>query len=130
MAVGVKCTVEVLERTEVRKRMKSGDYDLALIGVNLSEVPVMQPLLASGGSLNFNGYTSTRMDNLIAMTSTEEDEAMLKQTYSDIQLSVVDELPIMGLLFRTGTVLSSRSLGGLTGIRMLNTFRGLEYLSE
>lgn len=129
-AVGIQTTVEVLDRSDVRKRMKSGDYDLALIGVNLSEVPVMQSLLASNGNLNFNGYSSSTMDNLIALTATEQDEAALKQTYSEIQLSVVEELPILGLLFRAGTVLSSRSLGGLTGIRMLHTFRGLEYLSD
>lgn len=128
--VGIKTEVEVLSASKVGERIDDGDYDLALIGVNLSEVPALQPLLSSSGSLNFSGYSDDWMDGWISQTSTESDEAKLKQLYSSIQLKVVDELPILGLLFRSGTVLSTRSLGGLSGIRAMDAFRGLEYLND
>ena len=129
-AVGVKTNVEVLSKSKMTERLKNRSFDLALIGVNLSEIPVLQPLLGSGGSLNFNRFSNTTMDDLIEQTSTAVDEASLKQIYSEIQLMLVDRLPVMGLLFRTGTVLSTRSLGGLSGIRAMDTFRGLEYLAD
>ena len=129
-AVGVKTRVEVLTKKELKKRMQDGGYDLALIGVNLSEVPNLVELLGTDGDLNFNGYSDSEMNSLLGQTGTAEDEAGMKKAFSQIQLRVVENLPIMGLLFRSGTVLSSRSLGGLSGIRALNTFRGLEYLSE
>lgn len=128
--LGVKAQVEVLTRRELRSRMEKGSYDLALVAMNLDEIPLLSPLLSSGGSLNMNGYADTTMDGLVERTTTAEDEASLKQVYSQIQLQIVDDLPIMGLFFRAGTVLSSRSLGGLKGIRAMNTFRGLEYLTE
>jgi len=128
--VGMRVEVNVLSKSKMSSRLKDGDFDLALIGVNLSEVPVLQPLLGSGGTLNFNGYSDSSMDELIMDTATVEDEAELKRVYSQIQLSLVERLPVMGLLFRTGTVLSNRSLAGLSGVRALNTFRGLEYLAE
>lgn len=129
-AIGFKTQVEVLTKDEVRSRIRSGSYDLALIAVNLDEAPVLSPLLSSSGSLNYNGYSDTAMDSLIQLTATAADESSLKQAYSQIQLQIVQDLPFMGLYFRTGTVLSSRSLGGLSGIRALNTFRGLEYLAD
>ena len=129
-AVGIKTNVEVLNKTKMTERLKNRSFDLALIGVNLSEIPVLQPLLYTGGSLNFNRFSNSTMDDLIMQTSTATDEVSLKQVYSEIQLMLVDRLPIMGLLFRTGTVLSTRSLGGLNGIRSMNTFRGLEYLAD
>ena len=129
-AVGIKTNVEVLSKTKMTERLKNRSFDLALIGVNLSEIPVLQPLLYTGGSLNFNRLSNSTMDDLIMQTSTATDEVSLKQVYSEIQLMLVDRLPIMGLLFRTGTVLSTRSLGGLNGIRSMNTFRGLEYLAD
>lgn len=129
-AVGIKTEVEILSKSKMADRLKDRDYDLALVGVNLSEAPILQPLLGSGGSLNFNRYSNSAMDDLIARTSTAADEATLKQLYSQIQLTLVDRLPIMGLLFRTGTVLSTRSLAGLSGIRQMNVFRGLEYLTD
>lgn len=129
-AVGVKTVVEVLEKSELKKRVKNGEYDIALIGVNLSEIPILVDLLGTGGNLNFNNYSDGSMNSLLGQTATADSEAGMKQVYSQLQLRVVENLPIMGLLFRSGTVLSSRSLGGLRGIRALNTFRGLEYLSE
>ena len=52
--VGVKANVEALTRDKVMSRIDDRDYDLALIGVNLSEIPALQPLLSGSGSLNFN----------------------------------------------------------------------------
>lgn len=129
-AVGMKTQVEVLSKKEVQSRIKSGDYDLALVAVNLDEIPVLSSLLSSGGSLNLNGYSDATMDGLIQLTATAENEASLKQAFSQIQLQIVEDLPILGLYFRAGTVLSTRSLGGLKGIRAMNTFRGLEYLTQ
>ena len=87
-------------------------------------------MLSGVTKIDFNNYLDATLNGLADQTVTVEDEAGLKSLYSQIQLTVVDRLPVMGLLFRTGTVLSTRSLGGLSGIRALNTFRGLEYLSE
>lgn len=129
-AVGVKATVEVLDVSTLRKRIKSGEYDLALIGLNLSEVPNLTGLLGKDGNMNFNFYDDAQMKSLLDQTATAKDETGLKQVYSQLQMKIVQDLPIMGLLFRSGTVLSTRSLGGMRGIRSLNTFRGLEYLSE
>ena len=126
--VGIKTTVEVLTRDKVMSRIDDHDYDLALIAVNLSEIPVLQPLLSSGGSLNYNHYGNDQMDEYISTTATAQTEDELKQVYSDIQMEVVDRLPILGLLFRTGAVLSTRSTSGMSGARSMHIFRGIEYL--
>ena len=42
---------------------------------------------------------------------------------------MVDDLPVMGLFFRTGTLVSRLNLGGLSGIREDYILRGAEYLS-
>jgi len=128
--VGIKANVETMSSSNLKKRIKDGDYDIALIGLNFSEVPNIVSLLGTDGKMNFNFYSDSVMDSLLKQTLTAADEAGMKQVYSQIQLNVVENLPVMGLLFRTGTVLSSRSLGGLNGIRALSTFRGLEYLYE
>ena len=127
--VGVRAEVTVVDRDEIEDVLDDGDYDLALIGVNLSEIPVLQPLLASSGSLNYNGYASEEMDALIAATASAQTAEELQSLYGEIQRMVVDDLPFLGLLFRSGTLLSTRSLGGLSGLRATDAFRGLEYLT-
>jgi len=46
---------------------------------------------------------------------------------SGIQMRVVDDLPVLGLFFRTGTLISKVGLGGLSGIRETHMLRGLEF---
>jgi len=127
-AIGFNVNVVVETRAKIREHMRERRYDLSLIGVNLSEVPVVSSLFASGGGLNYSRWSSDEMEVLLSRASTAADEATLKKVYSDIQLSAVEHLPVLGLLFRTGTVLSSRPMGGMSGLRPYDTFNGFEFL--
>jgi hypothetical protein len=70
------------------------------------------------------------MDQLLERVYSASDETLMRKIYSDIQMTVVNRLPILGLLFRTGTVLSSRSVGGMSGVRVYDTFNGFEFLKK
>ena len=100
------------------------------MGVNLSEVPDLSQLLGSRGSINLNNYGTDAMKGLLEQVETARTEEELKSIYSQIQMLVVERLPVMGLVFRTGTVLSRRSLAGLSGIRAGNTLNGIEFLES
>ena len=127
---GFNVTVTVVSQDRLRERIKARNYDLALVGVNLSEVPNLTSLLGRGEKLNLNGFGNDEMDAALKGARSTSDEAQLKRIYSFIQMFVVERLPIMGLAFRAGTVLSSRSLGGLTGLRCYDTFNGFEFLQN
>ena len=129
-AVGINASVEKLERSEVRSRIKDGDYELALVPLNLSEVPDLIPLLSSGGDINYNGYTTAELDQLLINCARAEDAQSMQLAYADLQAYIVDNLPIMGLCFRTGMVLSTRPLTGLSGIRETDAYNGIEFLAE
>ena len=130
-AIGMKAKVSVVSRDTLRYRLGNGEgYDLALISVHLSEVPLIRQMLINGGTLNYNNFMDMTLDGYGGQTVTVEDEAQLKSLYSQIQLRIVDQLPFMGLLFRSGTLISSRSLGGIEEIRTMDAFNGLEYLVD
>lgn len=129
-AVGFSVTVTVRSKAQVREDIKSRNYDLALVGMNLSEVPDVSALLETSGALNFNHYSNDAMDLLIERARAASDEDTLQRVYSEIQMTVVDRLPVLGLLFRTGTVLAGRSIGGLYGLRAYDNFNGFEFLKE
>ena len=127
-AVGFNVTVSVLGKERCRQTIKDRKYDLALVGMNLSEVPFLNRLLKSGGSLNLNHYSNDEMDMLLERIDSASDEATLERIYSDIQMTVVNRLPVLGLLFRTGTLLSTRPIGGMGGLRAYDNFNGFEFL--
>ena len=128
--VGVNTTVTVYSKTRCMQEIRDRDFDLALIGVQLSEIPNLAPLLQAGGSLNINGFRNDNMELLIPQVTQAETEEELKSIYSQIQMLVVERLPLLGLLFRTGSVLSKRSLAGLNGLRVGNMLNGIEFMPK
>lgn len=127
-AVGVNAKVSVVSQTRLQENLKTRNYDLALVGVNLSEVPNMSAIFGRGAKLNFNGFGNDNMEMFLQQATAAGDETVLRNAFSGMQMYVVNRLPIMGLLFRTGTVLSNRSLGGMTALRGYDTFNGFEFL--
>lgn len=128
-SIGVNAKVSVMSQARLRENIKSRSYDLALVGVNLSEVPNLSAIFGRGATLNLNGFGNDNMEMYLQQTTAASDESVLKTAFSEMQMYVVNRLPIMGLLFRTGTVLSNRSLGGMTALRSYDTFNGFEFLS-
>ena len=129
-AIGFNVRVSVVTQARVRELIRSRNFDLALVGFNLSEVPSLSPLLGRGGALNLNGFGNDDMESLLNLASLASDESTLRKAYSDMQMYIVDRLPLMGLLFRTGTVLSGRSLGGMSNLRCYDAFNGFEFLEK
>ena len=123
-------TIEVRGQERVLRYIREGSYDIALVGVNLSEVPDLSQMFRSGGSINLNNYGNKEMQELLQKVPDATTEAEMKSIYSQMQMNIVDRLPVLGMLFRTGTVLSTRSLAGLSGIRAENTLNGIEFLTD
>ena len=59
--------------------------------------------------------------------ATEEE---MIAAYSDLQMFIAEHLPFLGLVFRTGSVLSTRSLAGLTATREGDVYNGLEFVER
>ena len=128
--VGVNVEVKVYTKTTCLQRVKDREYDLALVGMQLSEIPNLAPMLQSGGSLNLNNFKNDEMELLLGQVSSAKTEEELRSLYSQMQMIVVERLPVLGLLFRTGTVLSTRSLAGLSGLRVGNMLNGVEFMAQ
>lgn len=124
--VGVTVDITVTTKEKMEKIFKNGDFDIALIGVNLSYVPDLTALLKHDGKLNYSGYASKEMNNLLLSARAAATADELKSIYSEIQLKIVEELPILGMYYHTGAVISSGNVSGLHGIYELNTWNGME----
>lgn len=129
-ALGIQTTVLSGTIDQVSDAMDRGRFDLALMGVNLSEVPNLRPLLSEEGSVNLSGAYNAEMEALLDATFSAATEEEMLQAYSALQLYIVENLPIMGLVFRTGSVLSTRSLAGLRGTRENDVYNGLEFVEN
>lgn len=126
-SVGINATVQVYSRSKLQERIKDGEYDLALVAVNLSEVPDISPMLTSRGDVNLNNYHTDELDALLVDALSADDEAHMKNAYSALQTYIVEKLPVMGICYRTGMVLANRSLAGLNAARETDAYNGMEF---
>lgn len=125
-AIGIRVEVETGTLENMARALKSRQFDLALIGVNLSTIPNPSVIISSTGTLNYSGYVDMTMDSLCSGLLTAADETSLRDVFSDIQLKIVEDLPILGIGYHTGAVISRKSLNGLSGIREFDVWNGLE----
>ena len=125
--IGVRVNVVTSTRRNVLKAFNDeADFGMALVGFNLSTLPDLTYLLSSGGAGNCSRYESETMDSYLRDARAAATAEELRSLLGKIQLLVVDDLPVMGLFFRSGVLISRVNAGGLSGIREDYPLRGIE----
>lgn len=126
LKVGIRVNVMVGDRSKVSGSLKDHDFQLALVSYNLSQMPNLAFLFTPSGSGNYSGYVSEEMETYLRTAYQATEESELIAAMAQVQMKIVDDLPILGLFFRTGVLVSKKRVGGLTGIREGHVLRGLE----
>ncbi len=124
--VGVEVEIVKGTRDRMAEVFRSGKFDLALVCVNLAFVPDLSALLYHNGARNYSGYADKDMDNLILSARSAPSADEFGAIYSEIQMKIVEELPIMGMYFHTGTVISALNLRACHATYETNTWNGME----
>ncbi len=123
--VGFDVGIKVLTSRQVYDNMNNGDFQLALCAFELSDIPNLNFLVGKSGTSNYARYASDDMEALLrAAWSAETQEDLQREMYS-LQIKLVEDLPILGLFFRTGLTVSKVPLGQLKAPRQGNCLRGL-----
>lgn len=123
--VGFDVTVVSSTAGDVQKAMDNGKYDLALCAFELDVMPNLTFLLHSDGKGNFARYQSPEMNGYLHDAYIAADADALVSAMSNLQIQVVEDLPVLGLFFRAGVLISMESVGGLTGTRQYDVLRGM-----
>lgn len=125
--VGFNVTIEVMEQSELLKAVEDGDYDLALVGYYLGMGSDYTFMLGTDGSSNLNGYSSAQMDAALNDALTSVAESDFESAIDNIQKIVAQDLPVLSLYFRGGSLVSYLDMSGLGSLSELNAYNGLEY---
>lgn len=126
-AMGFNVSIEVMEQSELLEAVDEGDYDLALVGYYLSMAPDYTFMLGSDGDSNLNGYSSSAMDEALDEALTSVAESDFEAAINRVQTLIAQDLPVMSLYFRCGSLMSHLDMSGLEGLNELDTYNGLEY---
>ncbi|MEK5479688.1 ABC transporter substrate-binding protein [Paenibacillus sp. FSL R5-0407] len=93
-AAGVNVKIQMADLATLVDKIVKMEYDLGILTVSMTPVnplPDVAYFLQTG---NPNGYSNTKIDELLASLSAETDEAKIKQYYNEIQQIVAEDVPM------------------------------------
>ncbi|PCG87531.1 peptide-binding protein [Streptomyces sp. WZ.A104] len=109
-----KVSVKAVEWTKYQKGYAAGEYDMYTVGW-LPDFPdpdtFSQPLVGTGNVLH-SGYSSKRMDKLIAATQQFSDRSRTANDFKDMQSLVGEEVPLLPLWQKKDYVVAKSDVAG------------------
>ena len=106
--------------SEYLVKLQNGEFDLALVGVNLSRDCDLNKLISSSGRLNYGKYNNSALEALMTNVLLARDEAACRDAAYELQMRIVEELPFITLYFRYNSILYSADIMGLAKEREPN----------
>lgn len=114
--------------TRIEKNL-AGDYDMLVIGTgpDIADPDAIADYYQSGGIRlnNAPGWSNARVDELLQMGRMELDDAKRKEIYGELQQIVLDESPLVFLMWREQSYAAKKGLSGFTNIPGLSFQSGL-----
>lgn len=114
------------EKSEYAQKLKSGDFDLALAGFNLSRDTDLSVFLKPGGKHNYGHYNNSAMAILADAVVHAADETAARDAASELQMRFVEDLPFINLYFRMNSIVYSAEIKGVQGVREPDIFANIE----
>lgn len=116
---GVSVTVDKQPYETFVSMLQSGSFDVYYGETQLTADFDLRPLLSSGGSLNYGGYSSEEMSSAIAASRSGEDVSGFYSLF-------LEQMPIIPIAFERGQMIIRKGLIDNYAPSPYNAFAGLE----
>ena len=121
--IGIKSTIEELSDVDMAKSMSEGNYDIALVGWELSSIPDATNIL------NNIGYEDEKLTNYINSLKNATSESQIKDIYKSIQRYVNNNALFMSLVITDDYIASNRRIEGRISPNSFNIYEGITNLN-
>lgn len=128
---GKEASKEDIEKqwTEINEEIADGNYDMVLIGWKLSVIPDLSFAFHSSqikSGTNFINYSNEAMDNTLEKAFLSGIRESKKESYSELQKLIVEEIPYSSLLFKNKSLLLDSKIMGDLEPSFFNPYKGIE----
>jgi len=112
----------------LKAKITSGDFDIVLLGWDLSPVPELSFAFHSSEiktNNNFIKYSSETMDNALNQLA-NSDESNKLISYEKVQSIILEDLPYISLFFKNRALLINNKIKGKVDPTFYNLYRNIE----
>lgn len=117
------------EWEELNSTLQSGDFDLALLGWQMSVIPDISFMFHSSQidyGTNFIKYSNETMDQLLTDAFIMNDRNEKLNSYENLQKFIVEELPYISLFFKNKALLVDSKIVGDLSPTFFNPYNGIK----
>jgi peptide/nickel transport system substrate-binding protein len=108
--LGMKITINKVNWNTYRENLNSGNFDLALCGINTISDFDLLLTAKTDGILNYSQYKNSFFDEIYE--STDISQSGLYSIYKQVQDEYKKEVPYIGLYFKTNILITNKSVNG------------------
>ena len=123
-SVGIYTTFLAVDFEQYKQEINARNFDLLFAGMDIGRD--LRFLLSSGGEGNIMNYTSSTLDTYLENAANAHTTGLYRNAWHNIQTYINEELPILGIAFRNGTIFASSGLYIPPYPSMSNIYRGAE----
>lgn len=107
--VGITLEVTAVTAEELTQKLSSKDYDMALVGMNVSQIDDLKAYYGSLGSANISGYANDSLDALFTKLSGYIYENERKTIFEEIESVLLTDEPYVGLFYKQNFIFYNKS---------------------
>ena len=121
--LGIEINVVSIDEKQYYNNLEKKNYDMILTGMNTSFSPDLSTYF---GENNIALYNNQEIKTILKEVEGIQDENILKQKYNRIIEITKDEVPYIGLYFKTKQIVYSKNLVGKFEPTAYNVFNNIE----
>ena len=122
LSCGISVNVDEVSYEDYKRRLESYDFDIALCSFYLDKNPDPTFLIGTDGSANYGGFSDASMDQLLMNCRTANNDEDMLAAYLAMEDYFVEQMPHIGLYFRTHSLLYDSTITISSNLRDLSVY--------
>lgn len=114
---------------DLASSLKSGSYQMAVLGMDFSAVADLHAVLGSSGSMNISRYGNEKMNELLKELRGEQDPENQKELIDKIYKIFRKDVPYVPIVFKQNVLVCGPNIKGLMRPNAYSIYNGIDDIS-
>lgn len=114
---------------DLASSLKSGSYQMAVLGMDFSAVADLHAVLGSSGSMNISRYGNEKMNELLKELREEQDPENQKELIDKIYKIFRKDVPYVPIVFKQNVLVCGPNIKGLMRPNAYSIYNGIDDIS-
>lgn len=117
------------QATDFASMLRSGSYQMAVLGMDFSAVADLNAVLGSSGSMNISRYGNEEMNELLKKLGREQDSEKRKVIIDRIYKTFRKDVPYVPIVFKQNVLVSGANVKGMMRPNAYFIYNGIDDIS-